>query len=181
MRRALNEVMTMCRYMIALTAMIALMCAGCSQKPASISYTNAVTQNAGNGTVGVQQEHKHRTAHGGSLNAIVTCENGHAEIKLDGDMMHLWFVGGGPNTDRSVRVPDTSITLRVQTTRSEQRLILKPKPLELAGEKIGDCSYFEGSGHWLIGLAKFSAQGQIAFKGERVMLRIKYPDGYDPD
>ena len=35
------------------------------------------------------------------------------EIKIEGEVLRLWFVGGGTQTTKSVRVPDASITLTV--------------------------------------------------------------------
>lgn len=151
---------------------ITTMCVGCSYQTSS---------NTVKGNVEHKYEGKHKAVHGGSLNAIVTCENGHAEVKLDGDRLQLWFVGGGSDTGRSVRVPDRSIKLRMKTTNGAKTLILNPKPLDLAGEKIGDCSYFEGAAPWLQGLAQFTGEGQITFKDKKTPLKIEYPKGYDPD
>jgi hypothetical protein len=117
------------------------------------------------------------------LNAIVTCENGHAEVKIDGSTMQLWFVGGGPNTDKSVRVKDKSISVQVVIPgiAGKKTLVLEPKPLELAGEKIGDCSYFEGTAPWLKGIKAFTGTGTLEYTGTKSPLRIEYPKGYDPD
>ncbi len=111
----------------------------------------------------------------------MTCENGHAEVKLEGDTLRVWFVAGGSDTDRSVRIPDRSVRLQVQTKGGEKTLVLHPTPLELAGEKVGDCSCFEGAAPWLGGLASFTARGQVTFRGKSAPLRIEYPKGYDPD
>lgn len=128
-------------------------------------------------------EGEHKSAHGGVLNAIVTCENGHAEVKVDGDVMRLWFVGGGSDTTRAVRVPESEIQLSVvPATGAEPRtLMLRAVPDALAEEKEGDCSHFEGKADWLEGLNAFVATAQVVFKGTRQELRIEYPDGYDPD
>ena len=161
----------MSRYITAVIAalLVIMMCVGCSNKTAKTSSECD------------KQEGEHKAAHGGSLNAIVTCENGHAEVKLDGNKMQMWFVGGGPNTDKSIRVPDKSISLQIDAKGSKKTLILTPKPLELAGEKVGDCSYFEGNAPWLNGTKEFNASGQITFKGKNMPLKIEYPKGYDPD
>lgn len=155
--------------------LISMICIGCSH--------NTANTNSADKAPSTCEEHKgeHKAVHGGSLNAIVTCENGHAEVKLDRDKLQMWFVGGGPNTDKSVRIPDTSVKLRVKTDNVNKTLILKPVPLELAGEKVGDCSCFEGTASWLKGLAKFDADGQITFRGKKMPLKIEYPKGYDPD
>ncbi|MCE5324665.1 hypothetical protein LLG46_15325 [bacterium] len=150
---------------------------GCSGKPETVSEHKT----ASHGHHQYKHQHKHAAAHGGSLNAIVACENGHAEVKLEGDTLQLWFVGGGTDTTKSVRVPDKSITIQVTTADGAKTLVLKPKPLDLAGEKIGDCSYFEGNAPWLGGLKTFSANGQITFRGKKMPLKIEYPNGYDPD
>lgn len=143
-------------------------CAGCSHKTATAPAKP-------------HEEHHHKSAHGGSLNAIVTCENGHAEAKLESDTLKIWFVCGGPNPTKSVRIPDQSINLTVKTDAGPKTLVLTPTPLELAGEKVGDCSAFEGKASWLKGLSKFTADGRIMFKGKNVPLKIEYPEGYDPD
>jgi hypothetical protein len=93
----------------------------------------------------------------------------------------MWLVGGGSDTDKSVRIPDSSVSLKVKTGDGVKQLVLNPKPLELAGEKPGDCSHFEGQASWLNGLDKFTAEGQITFRGKKAPLRIEYPKGYDPD
>lgn len=174
----------MSKWITALTAalLISGMCTGCSHKKVGDDSAQSSTKVANGSTSACSKEQgEHKAVHGGSLNAIVTCENGHAEVKLDGDMLQLWLVGGGPNTDKSVRVPDKSISIQVKTDNSAKTLVLNPKPLELAGEKVGDCSCFEGTAHWLKSLAKFTAEGQIMFRGKKVPLRIEYPKGYDPD
>ena len=130
------------------------------------------------------KEGAHKTIHHGCLNAIGSCENGHAEVIIDGNTMKLWFVGGGADTDKSVRIGDNEITLTVtfegQKTAVE-KLVLAAKPDELAEEKVGDCSSFEGSAEWLKNAGKFVAVATIKFKGKSRTLRIEYPNGYDPD
>jgi hypothetical protein len=163
------------RWLAALGAvvLVAIIFTGCSRKTAPVAMKDGSTASG--------QKAKHFAAHDGSLNAIVTCENGHAEVKLDGDKLQLWFVGGGVNTDKSVRVPDKSIRIQVTTDSGAKTLVLNPKPLDLAGEKVGDCSYFESTAPWLKGLAKFTADGQVTFSGKKMPLKIEYPKGYDPD
>lgn len=146
--------------------------AGCSHKP---------EEHARRAEARHQHEHEHAAVHEGCMNAIVTCENGHAEVKLDGDTLQVWFVGGGPDTDKSVRIPDKTIGLNLKTGKGVRTLVLNPKPLELAGEKVGDCSHFEGRADWLRGLKEFTATAQITFRGGKTPLRIEYPEGYDPD
>lgn len=128
-------------------------------------------------------EAEHESAHGGCLNAIGTCENGHAEVKIEGTTLRLWFVGGGTATKTSVRVPDASITLSAAdpTGGATQSIVLTAKPLVLAQEKAGDCSYFEGSAPWLAGLKTLHATGTTTFRGALAKLVIDWPAGFDPD
>jgi hypothetical protein len=80
-------------------------------------------------------------------------------------------------------VPDKEILLSVKSAGGapEKTLLLKAKPSELAEEKVGDCATFEGQADWLKGLKEFHATGSVMFKGAKQVLRIDYPDGYDPD
>jgi hypothetical protein len=127
-------------------------------------------------------DEKHEAHHGGCLNAIETCAVGHAEVKLEGDSLKVWFVGGETETDKAVRVADKQIELAVTPEGGkEQKLTLEPRPIELAGEKIGDCSCFEGKADWLAGVKKFDATGTVNLKGRQRPLKIEFPDGYDPD
>src|SRR5207253_8602963 len=114
-------------------------------------------------------ERGHPTAHGGVLNAIVTCEVGHAEVTLEEDTLRLWFVGGGSETTHAEPVPDHSLALKVAAPGGgpARALILQPSPLALAGETVGSCSRFEGRAPWLRGLAKFTATGTATFKGQK--------------
>jgi len=160
--------------LIAVISLVLAWCPGCSNKQASAPHGPDLAKRTAH-------EHEHKSAHGGVLNAIVTCENGHAEVKLDGAKLRLWFVGGGADTNKSVRVPDKSIKLEVNLNGKTRSLQLAPKPLELAGEKTGDSSHFEGSAEWLKGVRSFEASGTINFKGTPTALRIEYPKGYDPD
>lgn len=160
---------------------ITLVCVGCSHNTPSIDSRGKAVQRTSSGANCSKERHEHKAVHGGSLNAIVTCENGHAEVKFDSGKLQLWFVGGGPDTNKAVRVPDKSISIQVKTNNGVKTLVLNPKPLDLAGEKVGDCSYFEGSAPWLNGIAKFDANGRITFRGKKMPLKIEYPNGYDPD
>src|SRR5438552_3499269 len=73
---------------------------------------------------------KHKTAHGGVLNAISRCEIGHAEAKLEGDRLRVWLVGGAPDTDRAVPVPDRELDLKVAAPgAAPHALALKANPL----------------------------------------------------
>ncbi|MCY2927977.1 MAG: hypothetical protein NTV86_00500 [Planctomycetota bacterium] len=129
-----------------------------------------------------KEEEKHEAHHGGCLNAIETCAVGHAEVKLEGEVLKVWFVGGETETDKAVRVSDTQIVLAVTIDGGQGRsLTLEPRPIELAREKVGDCSYFEGKAAWLAGVKKFSAAGQVNLKGKGRPVRIEYPEGFDPD
>ncbi len=127
-------------------------------------------------------EAKHEAHHGGCLNAIETCAVGHAEVKLEGTALKVWFVGGETETDKAVRVSDKQIVLAVKPEDgAEKSLTLEAKPSELAEEKVGDCSHFEGKADWLAGVKKFTASGQVNLKGKVRPIKIEYPDGYDPD
>jgi len=129
-----------------------------------------------------EEAHGHVAVHGGCLNEIGGCENGHAEIKLEGSRLRMWLVGGGSNTAASMRVPDASIALAITVPGQPPRtLVLPAKPLLLAEETVGSCSYFEASADWLAGLAAFKATGGLTFNGKKAELVIEYPHGFDPD
>jgi predicted lipoprotein len=139
-------------------------------------------QAASNESAGKPVEAKHEAHHGGCLNAIETCAVGHAEVKLDGDVIKVWFVGGESQTDKAVRVSDKQIVLAVTPDGGQEKtLTLEAKPNELAEEKVGDCSYFEGKADWLAGVNKCTATGKVHHTGKERPIRIEYPDGYDPD
>jgi hypothetical protein len=128
------------------------------------------------------EPHGHVAVHGGCLNEIGGCENGHAEIKLEGARLRMWLVGGGSNTAAAMRVPDPSIALAITVPGQPPRtLVLPAKPLILAEETVGSCSYFEASADWLAGAAEFKATGGLTFNGKKADLVIEYPHGYDPD
>jgi hypothetical protein len=131
----------------------------------------------------IEATHGHKAAHGGSLNVIGACANGHAEVKVEADLLRLWFVSGENETDKAVRVPDKEILLTVTPTGSKNNILitLKAKPNELLEEKIGECSYFEGQADWLKNVKGFEAAGAVTFKGNKQDFKIVYPHGYDPD
>jgi hypothetical protein len=129
-----------------------------------------------------QPEARHEAHHGGCLNAIETCAVGHAEVKLDGDVLKVWFVGGESQTDKAVRVSDKQILLTLTPEGGQAKaLTLDARPNELAEEKVGDCSYFEAKADWLAGVKKFTATGKVNHTGKERPIKIEYPDGYDPD
>ena len=129
-----------------------------------------------------EKPHGHEAHHGGCLNAIDMCSVGHAEVKLEGNTLKLWFVGGENDTGTAVRVPDKEINLSVKPGNGKARdLHLKAVPNELAEEEVGNCSHFEGAADWLKGAKKFDATGKVNFKGSVRNIKIQYPGGYDPD
>ncbi|MFH1076724.1 MAG: hypothetical protein V1753_07815 [Pseudomonadota bacterium] len=124
----------------------------------------------------------HEAHHGGSLNAIDKCEIAHVEVKVVNNVIRCWFVSGGHDTDKAVRIPDKEIRLSVILKDSTKKeLILQPKPIELAEEKVGDCSYFEAQADWLSFQKEFKAFGKATVKGKMRDINIQYPEGYDPD
>ena len=126
-----------------------------------------------------ESHNHHKAHHQGCLNAIETCAVGHTEVKLEGDTFKLWFVGGENETGKAVRVSDQSISLLITTPHQETKtLVLSPQPNELAEEKVGDCSYFEGKAPWLLNLEHFSAVGKVNFKGKTREMLIEYPEGH---
>lgn len=126
--------------------------------------------------------HSHKAHHNGALCVIDQCEVGHIETLVDGDTLKVWFVGGGHDTDRSVRIKAEEISLTVSVPGQGQRaLTLKASPLKLAGEKVGDCSHFLARADWLKGVKEFEAQGEVVFKGIQRKLFIRHPGGYDPE
>ncbi|HLK58609.1 MAG TPA: hypothetical protein VKU00_18710 [Chthonomonadaceae bacterium] len=170
-----------------LAAALGLLLGGCASQPTPSTPIAALPANAATApappTAGEQEKGAHETAHGGVLNAIVKCEIGHAEVKREGDILSVWFVGGAPDTTRAVPIPDKTVTLQITTSgnAAPRTLTLTPKPLDLAGETVGHCSRFEGKADWLARLDTFTATAQVTFKGAKQPLRIEYPKGYDPD
>jgi hypothetical protein len=149
---------------------------------AGVSGCRSAKKQEANPAAAGKPEEKHEAHHGGCLNAIETCAVGHAEVKLEGDVLKVWFVGGENETDKAVRVSDKQIALSVRPNGGEEKsLTLDARPIDLAGEKVGDCSYFEGRADWLAGLKKFDATGKVNLKGKERPIKIEYPDGYDPD
>ena len=141
-------------------------------------------ETVGHGTeAGHEHHHEHTAAHGGCLNAIGTCDNGHCEARLDDGILMVWFVGGGSDTAKAVRVPNTAINLVVTIPgdANYRAVTLAAFPDELAEEKEGACSRFKAGADWLKGVTAFTATGLVNFKGVRWELRIEYPAGYDPD
>ena len=91
-------------------------------------------ENAKNPSAASKPEEKHEAHHGGCLNAIETCAVGHAEVKLDGDVLKVWFVGGENETDKAVRVTDKQIALAVKPDGGQEKsLTLEARPIEPSG------------------------------------------------
>jgi hypothetical protein len=116
----------------------------------------------------------HEAAHGGVLNVIGN-EVGHAELRLTGDLVELWFVGGGNDTNRAVPIQADTVKLTV-----EKDLVLEAAPLVLAGEKKGTCSHYTARAEWLSAMGDFTAHGRVLFKGQEFDLFLRYPEGYHP-
>ena len=78
-----------------------------------------------------QQAGKHVAYHDGCLNAIVTCENGHAEVKVSGDTLQCWFVGGGNDTESRRRSAINRLRFRSAPAggHTKRTLVLQAKPL----------------------------------------------------
>ena len=135
------------------------------------------------GPLSAADEHHHTAPHGGVLNEIGCCENGHAEVRIADGSMTLWFVGGGDQTGRAVRIPDQSITLTVPAAGGTpaRTIVLAAKPLVLAEEKAGDCSCFAGAAPWLATAPAFTATGTVTFRGTPTALTIAWPDGFEAD
>lgn len=168
-------------------AAIVVLLAGCGPNRAAYMQPASLTTRSAPADVRPLSEQPnrrgHETAHGGALNAIVKCEIGHAEVKREGDLLHVWFVGGAPDTTRAVPIPDKAVKLQMtlENTGLSRTLVLKPEPLDLAGETVGNCSRFAARAPWLQEASRFLATGTVTFKGQKEPLRIEYPDGYDPD
>jgi hypothetical protein len=156
--------------------------AGCATNRQAVSGPTASTAVVAGASAAKKVTGEHKTAHQGSLNAIERCEIGHAEVKVEGKTLSLWFVGS-PDTTRAVPIPEHAVALKVQIPgeKSARTLRLRPQPLDLAGETVGNCSHFEGDAPWLSEQGKFTATGTVVFKGTQRPLRIEYPGGYDPD
>jgi hypothetical protein len=127
-----------------------------------------------------ERHHHHEAHHGGVLN-VIGGEAGHIEIRVEGNTLEAWFVGGGHDTNRSVPIKAAEIPLKVTVPgRGELALVLKAHPMKLAGEKVGHCSHFIAKADWLKDVKEFEARGEVVFKGIRHELIIKYPEGHDP-
>jgi hypothetical protein len=124
----------------------------------------------------------HKAHHGGVLNVIGKCETGHIEVRLKGDTLETWLVGGGHDTHRAVPVKARQISLTVAIPgQAERTLVLKADPMKLAGEHLGNCSSFTAKAGWLKDVKQFEARGELIYKGVSHELLIKYPEGYDPE
>lgn len=142
--------------------------------PAFASRVHAAEENEGQG---------HPAAHGGCLNAIEACSIGHAEALVEEGALKVWFVGGDGATTASVRLAASAIPLLVSTDGglAARLLVLEPRPLRLAEESEGDCSHYAVSADWLEGAESFVAVGIVRFKGALRVLRLDWPEGFDPD
>ena len=128
-----------------------------------------------------EEHHGHHEAHHGGVLNVIGEEAGHIEIRLEGDTLEAWFVGGGHDTNRSVPIDAEQIPLKVTVPgKGEVTLVLKASPMKLAGEKLGHCSHFIAKADWLRDVREFEARGEVVFKGIRHELVMKYPEGYDP-
>ena len=128
-----------------------------------------------------EERHGHHEAHHGGVLNVIGEEAGHIEIRLDGDTLEAWFVGGGHDTDRSVPIKAEEIPLKITVPgKGEMALVLKASPMKLAGEKVGHCSHFIAKADWLRDVREFEARGEVVFKGISYEFLIKYPEGYDP-
>jgi hypothetical protein len=133
------------------------------------------------GDLGVAVEHHgHKAHHGGILN-VIGKELAHVEVRIQEDTLEAWFVGGGQDTGRSVRIEAAEIPLTINIPNRERKnLLLKADPLRLAGEKMGYCSHFVARAEWLKEVKEFEAKGSVVIKGVKEKLIIQYPAGYDP-
>lgn len=125
---------------------------------------------------------EHEAPHGGCLNIMKSCEFGHAEVKVTGETIEIWFVGGGTETSKAVRIKDNDIKLEIAISgmKEKKELILKADPIVLAEEAVGDCSHFVGSDPSLkIDSLKFKATAKVNFKGILMDTKIAYPEGID--
>jgi hypothetical protein len=137
---------------------------------------------SGEQAVAEGRHHGHHEAyHDGVLN-VIGREDGHIEVRVKGDTLEAWFVGGGDDTNRSVPIKAEEVFLKVRIPgqSGERSLVLKAAPLRLAGEKVGKCSHFVGRAVWLSEGRQFEAVGEVVFRGVDHKLFIKYPHGYDP-
>lgn len=125
-----------------------------------------------------EEHHGHHEAHHGGVLNVIGEEAGHIEIRVEGDTLEAWFVGGGHDTDRSVPIKAEEIPLKVTVPgKGERALVLKASPMKLAGEKVGHCSHFIAKADWLRDVKGFEARGEVVFKGIHQKVVIKYPLG----
>ena len=80
-----------------------------------------------------------------------------------------------------VQVAMKEISNRFDLKSAGATIVLDAKPNELAQEKPGDCSQFEGHAGWLTDSREFIANGTVTFMGKQQTFKIEYPKGYDPD
>ncbi|UCD72068.1 MAG: hypothetical protein JSW70_03480 [Syntrophobacterales bacterium] len=129
----------------------------------------------------VEEHHGHHEAHHGGVLNVIGQEAGHIEIRIEGNVLEAWFVGGGHDTDRSIPIKAEEIVLKATVPgKGEMALVLKAAPMKLAGERPGHCSHFIAKADWLRDVREFEARGEVVFKGIRHELIIKYPEGHDP-
>jgi hypothetical protein len=129
-----------------------------------------------------EAESSHKAPHGGGLNAIEACEIGHAEVMLENGVLKLWLLGGDNETETAAPIKAEEIPLLILAGGEAARaLVLKASPLVLAEETPGNCSHFAAAATWLDGVEEFIAVGAIHFKGAARVLRISYPEPFDPD
>ena len=123
-----------------------------------------------------EHNHSHTAPHGGVLGCVERCGIGHAELKMDGEKVNLWFVGADKDTTSSVTIPDKEVTLTIKPKQGKPwTVVLKAAPIELADEKVGNCSHFEGQDKRFAGLASFEAESKVNFKGQLRSFEIDYP------
>jgi len=123
----------------------------------------------------------HVPSHGGTFNVVGSCETGHAEAKVEGSTLKVWFTGSCCELKKPVRLKDREIKLSVEIPgeTTPRELVLKEKPLTLSGEKEGDSSCFEANAAWLAGVKKFTASTKLKFQGTDIDLKIVWPEGND--
>ena len=119
------------------------------------------------------------SVHGGCLN-VIGDDLAHAEVRVEDGVFQCWFVEGGTETDKALRIAADTVELTLKfPDGSEKPLTLVAKPIELADEKSGYCSYYEAAADWLKTKKKFTATGEVHLKGGTWPLRIHYPGGHD--
>lgn len=82
--------------------------------------------------------HEHKAPHGGTL-IVLGDEAAHLELVLSRNGgMTLYVLDG--EVENSIRVAQSELTIEVDG----KPVLLKAHPSELTGEKVGDCSEFQG-------------------------------------